>query len=188
MRRRSIAFVLVTLFATGCHGGSEQPTSPSPASSSLVSLPFTGIVRDLLQRPISDARIEVTEGPSIGIAAITDTQGRFSIAARAAGDRLAVSVSKDGYDTGTARLRAGESVLSLRDSAVANLEGRATIVVTADASCTQLPASLRTRSYPAVVTPSTGSLMANSAIFVGELSGADFYPGYGKMWLTAARD
>ncbi len=188
MTSRCLAIALVTLVATGCHGESGQPTSPSPANSSLVPLPFTGIVRDLLQRPIPDARIEVTEGPSLGVAALTDALGRFSIAATGSGDRLAVSVAKDGYDTTTVRLRAGESVVFLRDNAFANLEGRATIVVTADASCTQLSASLRTRSYPVVVTSSTGSAMANPAIFVGELSGADFYEGYGRMWMTSARD
>jgi hypothetical protein len=119
---------------------------------------------------------------------MNDALGQFSIAATASTDRLAVIVSKDGYDTATTRLRAGQSVIVLRDIAVANLEGRATLVLTADASCTQLPASLRTRSYTAVVAPSTGAVMANPSIFVGELNGADFYQGYGKMWLTATHD
>jgi hypothetical protein len=157
-------------------------------SPQLSAVTIFGVVRDLLQRPVRDARLEVAEGPSAGLAAITDAQGHFSIAATASNDRVAVIVSKDGYDTITARLRAGESRIVLRDSALTNIEGRATIVVTADASCMQIPAALRTRSYTAVVTPSTGALMANPAIFVGELSGADFYQGYGKMWMTTAHD
>ena len=188
MIRSSTAIVLVAVAAIGCGGGSAQPTSPSATTSQPFSLTISGVVRDLLQRPIRDARIEVAEGASSGLAAISDAQGQFSITATASSDRIAVIASKDGYNTATMRLRAGQTVILLRDSAVANLEGRATIVLTADASCTQLPASLRTRSYTAVVMPSTGAMMASPATFVGELNGADFYQGYNKMSLTAARD
>jgi hypothetical protein len=99
-------------------------------------------------------------------------------------------VSRDGYETATVRLRAGESPIYLRDTAALNFEGRATIVVTADASCSQLPAALRSRSYTAVLTPSTstGAVMANPVLFVGDLNGADFYQGYSKMSLMAAHD
>lgn len=188
MFRWSTAIMLVGVVATGCDGGSTTPTSPSPISPQLSLLTVSGVVRDILQRPIPDARIEVADGPSSGLTAITDALGQFSIAATASNDRVAVIVSKEGYNTATTRLRGGESVILLREIAIANLEGLATIVVTADASCTQLPVSLRTRSYPAVVMPSTGSVMANPAVFVVELSGADFYQGYSKMSLTAAHD
>ncbi len=188
MIRWFTAIVLVAVVAIGCHGESASPTSPSSASTQPSPLTITGVVRDLLQRPIRDARIEVAEGPSSGLATVTDAVGQFSITATTSSDRIAVIASKDGYDTATMRLRAGQTVILLRDSAVANLEGRATLVFTADASCTQLPASLRTRSYTAVVMPSTGAVMASPATFVGELNGADFYQGYSKMWLMAARD
>ena len=186
--RWSSAIMLVGVVVTGCQGDSAPPTSPSPASTQLSPLTITGVVRDVLQRPIREARIEVAEGPNVGLATMSDALGQFSITATASGDRLAVIVSKDGYDTATPRLRGGQSVILLRDIAVANVEGLATIVVTAHVSCTQLPASLRTRSYAAVVTPSTGAMMANPATFVGELSDADFYQGYSKMWLMAAQD
>ena len=188
MPRWSTAIVLVAVVATGCGGGSAQPTSPSATTSQPFSLTISGVVRDILQRPIRDARIEIAEGPSLGLAVISDAQGLFSIGATASTDRVALIVSKEGYDTATVRPRAGQTVILLRDTAVANLEGGATIVLTADASCTQLPASLRTRSYTAVVTPSTGAVMVSPATFVGELNGADFYQGYGKMSLTAAHD
>jgi Carboxypeptidase regulatory-like domain len=187
MIRWSTVIVLVAVVATGCQGGSASPspTSPSSASTQLSPVTFRGVVRDLLQRPVRDARIEVTEGPSSGLAVSTDALGQFSFTATTSSDRVALTVSKDGYDTATVRLRADQAVILLRDSAVANLEGRATLAFTADASCTQLPASLRTRSYTAVVMPSTGP---SPATFVGELNGADFYQGYDKMSLTAARD
>jgi hypothetical protein len=151
---------------------------------------ISGIVRDLLGRPIGDARIEVGEGPSLGVATISDVLGQFSIDAIASGDRVALTASKAGYDTATVRSRAGETVIFLRDTTVANLEGRATIMFTADASCTQLPPVLRTRSYTAVVAPSasTGAVMASQSAFVAELNGADFQQGFGKIWLIAARD
>jgi hypothetical protein len=186
--RGSTAIVLFAVLAASCGGGSTTPTSPSPMSPQLAAVTIFGVVRDILQRPVREARIEVAEGPSVGLATMTDALGQFSMTATVSGDRVAVTVSKDGYDTATPRLRGGQSVILLRDIAVANLAGNATIVVTADASCTQLSPSLRTRSYSAVVTPSTGAIMASPAIFVGELSGGDFYQGYSKMSLTAARD
>ena len=191
MIRWSTAIVLAAVLATGCGGGAAQPTSPSATSTQptpIAPVTVTGVVRDLLQRPIGDARIEVTEGPSSGLATISDALGQFSITATVSGDRIAVIASKDGYETATMRLRGGQTIIVLRDADVANFEGRATIVFTADASCTQLPVSLRTRSYSAVVSPSTGAAMANPAAFVSELSGADLYQGYSKMWLIATRD
>lgn len=192
MIRWSPAIVLVAAVAIGCGGESVQPTSPSPSLSPTSAPPLpvtvTGVVRDVLQRPIRDARIEVTEGASTGLAATSDALGQFSITAIVSGDRIAVIASKDGYETQTMRLRAGQTLVVLRDVAVANLEGRATIVFTADASCTQLPASLRTRSYTAVVTASTGAVMGSAGTFIGELNGPDLYQGYSKMWLTAAHD
>lgn len=190
MAHWSPVLVLVAVVAAGCHGDSIRPTSPSPTSTPSSLQSITGVVRDLLGRPIRDARIEVAEGPSSGLAAISDAQGQFSIEAIVSGDRVSLSVSKDGYETATARPRVGQTVILLRDATVANLEGGATIIVTVDASCTQLPASLRTRSYAAVVTPSTktGAVMASPSTFVGNLHGADFYQGYNTMWLMATHD
>jgi Carboxypeptidase regulatory-like domain len=185
---RSFAMTLA-LIGINCQGKST-PTSPSSTGAPAAAISITGVVRDLLQRPIRDARVEVVEGPSSGIAAITDAQGQFSLNATAPNDRVAVMVSKDGYTTESLRLRSGQAVVYLKDLVVANLEGRQTIVFIADASCTQLPASLRGRSYTAVVTQSTstGALLANPAIFVSALSGADFYQGYEKLSITAAHD
>jgi hypothetical protein len=123
MIHRARAFVLLAIFTIGCQGRSAAPTSPSPVSSP-VSVAFsavaiTGVVRDLLQRPVGDVRIEVTEGPSSGRTAISDAQGQFSLDAIASGDRVAVTVSKDGYDTVMTRLRAGQAVIFLRDVSVA---------------------------------------------------------------------
>ena len=188
MIRWATVIVFVAVVAIGCGGESSRPTSPSFTSAQLLPVTVTGVVRDVLQRPIRDARIEVTEGSSTGLVTTSDALGQFSITATVSGDRIAVIASKDGYETATMRLRAGQTLVVLRDVAVANLEGRAMIVFTADASCTQLPASLRTRSYTAVVTSSTGAVMGSAGTFIGELNGADFYQGYSKMWLTAAHD
>jgi len=96
------AIVLVAAVAIGCGGESVQPTSPSPSLSPTSAQPLpvtvTGVVRDVLQRPIRDARIEVTEGASAGLAATSDALGQFSITAIVAGDRIAVIASKDGDD------------------------------------------------------------------------------------------
>jgi Carboxypeptidase regulatory-like domain len=190
MIRWSPVFVLVAVVVAGCDGESARPTSPSATSTQQSRITVAGVVRDLLQRPIRDARIEVAEGPSSGLAAISDALGQFSIDAIASGDRVALIASKDGYETATVRPRVGQTVIILRDATVVNIEGGATIMLTADASCTQLPASLRTRSYAAVVTRSTttGAVMASPSTFVGDLNGADFYQGYNKIWLMTTHD
>jgi hypothetical protein len=187
MGARSFAVVLA-LITAGCDRGSA-PTSPSPASASS-AISINGTIRDLLQRPIRDARVEVVEGPSSGIAVISDAQGQFFLNATATNDRVAVVVSKEGYETASVRLRAGQTGLYLRDLAVADLEGRHTIVFVADASCTQLPLSLRGRSYTAAVaqSTSTGAPLSAPSLFVSALSGADFYQGFEKLSITAVRD
>jgi hypothetical protein len=189
MIRWPSALILVVVTA-GCQGRSPVPTSPSSVNARLSAVSITGVVRDLVQRPVADARIEVSEGPSTGLTAITDGSGQFSLNATASGDRVAVLVSKDGYETATVLLRPGQVVVYLRDQSVADLEGRRAIVFTADASCVQVPPALRTRSYTAVVTRSTatGTGMASQTTFVGELNGADFYQGYAKMWLIGVHD
>jgi hypothetical protein len=179
---RWCAIVLVAVVTAGCHGESRRPTSPSPTITQPLRVTVAGVVRDLVQRPIRDARIEVAEGPSSGVAVVSDALGQFSIDAIASGDRVALIASKDGYETATARPRPGQTVILLRDATVVNIEGGATIIVTADASCTQLPASVRTRSYAAVVTKSTPTA------FVGDLNGADFQQGYSKMSLIPTHD
>ncbi|HEY7189918.1 MAG TPA: carboxypeptidase-like regulatory domain-containing protein [Vicinamibacterales bacterium] len=184
---RSFALAL-GLLATGCQGGSTPASPSSTSAASAVSI--AGVVRDLLQRPIRDARVEVVEGPSSGIVATTDAQGQFVLNATASNDRVAVIVSKDGFESASLRLRAGQTALYLRDLAVPDLDGRHTIVFIADASCTQLPVSLKGRSYTAAVTQSasTSASLAAPSIFVGALSGADFYQGFEKLSITAVRD
>jgi hypothetical protein len=122
--------------------------------------------------------------------ATTDAQGQFVLNATASNDRVAVIVSKDGFESASLRLRAGQTALYLRDLAVPDLDGRHTIVFIADASCTQLPVSLKGRSYTAAVTQSasTSASLAAPSIFVGALSGADFYQGFEKLSITAVRD
>jgi hypothetical protein len=181
------AMTVAVVLTVGC-GGSSAPTSPSSTASQPSALSVSGIVRDVLQRPIRDARVEVAEGPSTGLVSTTDALGQFSLTVTAPSDRISLVVSKDGYATATVRVRPGQTIIYLIDPTFASLEGRQTIVFTADASCTQLPASLRGRSYTAVVTPSAGAPMASPSTFVSALSGADFYAGYDKMSITGVRD
>jgi hypothetical protein len=153
---------------------------------------LTGLVRDLLQRPVPDAKVEIADGPSAGRATMTDVRGQFAFDALPSSTTfLTLTVSKDGYVTASPRIRTqAEAIVFLRDIGLANLEDFHTITFTADASCTQLPPQLKTRSYRAVITQSTSSSaqLADPSAFVSALSGANFQEAYGAMWLTAARD
>jgi hypothetical protein len=70
----------------------------------------------------------------------------------------------------------------------ADMEGGYTLTFTADSLCTDLPHSVRTRTYTAMLTrhsvdPSAGEIRGFSA----ELSGADFYPNYGTFSVNSRR-
>jgi hypothetical protein len=92
------AITLTVVLTVGC-GGSSAPTGPSAAGSSSPAELFnlTGLVRDPLQRPIRDARVEVVDGPSAGRFTMTGAQGRFALdGVSPATDGVTLSVSKTG--------------------------------------------------------------------------------------------
>ena len=65
----------------------------------------------------------------------------------------------------------------------ANIAGEHTLTLSADASCTELPAIARTRSYPATITPEASSL--SSQFYKISLNAGIFYPSNLNNSLTA---
>jgi hypothetical protein len=77
------------------------------AATAHLRVPYvmTGIVHESVPTesvPVASARVAIQGGPDSGTSAMTDGAGRFSLEAEAAGFTLAVS--KDGYDSTSARI------------------------------------------------------------------------------------
>jgi hypothetical protein len=90
------ALLLGALVISGC--GTPAPTKPGET----VHPPYviSGTVHDAEQRPIAEARVYFTGGPSPfpDIAALTDKAGRFSLSVPAPGT-YTLECSADGYAT-----------------------------------------------------------------------------------------
>jgi hypothetical protein len=137
------------------------------------------MVQDTAVRPVADARIEVVEGARAGVSTTTDASGRYTLPGVFVG-ALALRASKDGYVTVTKpyeTARQGQQALSfVMDLAVpsVNIGGEYSATFTADNSCTELPDSLRRRTYTATIESGPG--YASKHHYRATLGGATFYP------------
>jgi hypothetical protein len=184
--KRSVLSAIVVLVG-GCHEPSNLPTAPTVAATTHASpLTVTGTVRDLLQRPIGGAHVEVADGPLAGLSATTDDQGQYSLnSSSPSPDLVTLVVSKEGYAPASSSVRnRSQAVIFLKDAGFADLAGRGRVTFVADASCTQLPPTLRRRSYDALIEETTSSAWAMTVA----LSGADLFDHYDTMSMGRSSD
>jgi len=185
IRTRQALAIIATLAMTavGCTK-STAPTAPTmvptPASP---MFNLHGTVRDSISRPLSDARVELADGPQAGQFATTDMGGQFAFAPfTAPAAMVTLRVTRDGYAPATYTVtRQGDSQsadISLTALTRVNLTGEYQFTLTAAAACEALPPAVRTRKYTAVITGSTGSVVT--------LSGADLVPNYDTLAATPA--
>jgi hypothetical protein len=142
-----------------------------------------GTVRDSISRPVSDARVELADGPQAGQFATTDMGGQFAFALfTASAAMVTLRVTRDGYAPATYTVtRQGDSQIAdifLTALTHVNLTGEYQFTLTAAAACEALPPAVRTRKYTAVITGPTGSVVT--------LSGADLVPNYDTLGATPA--
>lgn len=178
-------FVAAAVFCASCHGSPEAPTGPTvPATPPPLNI--TGVVRDLFQQPIRDATVTIADGPSAGVPTTTDAGGGFALSASTSSPNgVLIVIAHDGYGRASLHVMySGNVMIYLQDAAFAALAGSATLTMVADASCTQLPTSVRTRSYTAVLSPMPSDAWAMKT----ELSGAEFYDGLGSMFVGRNHD
>jgi Carboxypeptidase regulatory-like domain len=184
-RTRQALGIIATLAMTavGCTK-STAPTAPTmvptPASP---MFNLHGTVRDSISRPVSDARVELADGPQAGQFATTDMGGQFAFAPfTASATTVTLRVTRDGYAPATYTVtRQGDSqsaVIFLTPLTRVNPTGEYQFTLTAAAACEALPPAVRTRKYTAVITGLTGSLVT--------LSGADLVPNYDTLVATPA--
>ena len=187
----SALFALV-IVAAGCDdstsSGATGPT-PAPVLSNFANTTLDGIhgqVRDTIGRPVDDARVEIGDGPLSGRTARTGRDGRFLFEARLQSTDIAtLRVTKDGFSPATLNWRGrNDFFITLSATNLLNLEGQYTIVFTAAPACSQLPATIRSRSYTGAMRP-TGHVFT---AFTAELQGADFFPAYDTFWSSVAGD
>jgi hypothetical protein len=176
-RMRRIGFAILVSCGAGCADSSSRPQPTAPSIIPEYSL--SGVVQDSAFRPIADVTVDIIEGARTGARATTDPSGRYTFLGTFR-ETIALRASKDGYVPAVktySTTYGGSQVLvfSLEPiSPSANIAGEYTLILTADNSCTDLPALVRTRTYTATIAPSPSSLSSN--FYTIALSGAEFYP------------
>ena len=185
--RSRVAGVALAL-AVGCRNSSTLPdssTAPTPQAPT-APLNIAGIVRDTIQRPVSDARILVLDGSAAGRFASSNEEGRFTLFdPTPVMETVALQISKAGYTPLTGRWRNNsDASATLIADPLLNLEGQYSIAFDAASACDQLPPAVRTRTYAATI----GRTTSNRWLFAATLSGAEFYPGFDTFWGAVGGD
>jgi hypothetical protein len=157
-----------------CQGRSTTaPTSTATKSA----LHLTGRVTDNIQRPLFGATVSVAEVP--GALAFTAADGSFTLSDATLVDTMVtVNIVKDRYAPVSSKVRNDHDAnWFLTPVDVLNIDGLYTVTFTADDSCTQLPAAVRSRTYEATF----GPWPSNRNGVVAQLSGANLFPSYDKI-------
>jgi hypothetical protein len=172
-----IATAIGMLLLIGCSAKtSVAPTSGSASSGGQL----VGQVANSITGPIEAVRVAVTSGPSAGASTLTGVDGVFRVSYdfRAAGQ---LEFAKDGYaplafSIPEGRQPNGAIAVALHLAALPlSLRGVYTATFVADASCTQIPEVLRTRSY--VATLDQAQAFPQDTRFDVTLTGASFAAG-----------
>ena len=203
------------MWACGGSGSSSAPTAPSApsAAAGTVSQPgpavanIFGFVLDTGYRPVAGARIEALDGPQAGASATADTTGQFSLSGTF-NSATRFRATKDGYvaatQTWNCSVGAGCSATGARPwlgfylaSLVSplNIAGDYTVTIVADSACADFPDDVRTRTYAAMITPSSSpsssfTLTASGESFVGNLNNFPIgvVGNYLNLWLHGGHD
>ena len=138
------------------------PTSMVPAGNTTSVQNITGSVFDTAYRPLPGAKVVVLDGPSAGASAIVDNSGVVTLSGNFdSSTRFQASI--DGHESQTAAWTC--SVANCANNArpwlgfqlrpllaPVDLAGEYVMTITANASCTGLPANVQSRSYPVTLT------------------------------------
>ena len=151
-----------------CDGSPKNPLTPQPTASPTPA-PATGVVKTLISgyvqdsafRPLLGVTVEIVDGPQADASTLTDAEGEFSFSGTfTAGTML--RATKDGFEAVAQPLDSrnvnGSSAFGMTFTlsslaARVHLEsGNYDLTFVADGTCDQIPADLRTVSFPATVT------------------------------------
>ena len=162
-----------------CQGRSTTApsTAPSPAATKS-ALHLIGRVTDNIQRPLFGVTLTVAEVP--GALAITGADGSFTLAdATLVDTMITLNITKDRYASVSLKVRndRDDALFSMTPIDLLSIDGLYTVTFTADDSCSQLPAAVRSRTYEARF----GPWPSNPRGIVAQLSGANLFPSYDKI-------
>jgi Carboxypeptidase regulatory-like domain len=185
LRYPRLAVAGLGLMVAACGPGDQSSAlAPSAAPSPQPSLQVTGYVDDTAFRPVAGATVEVLDGPQAGTSAITDARGEFSLnSAISAETRF--RAAKEGYQSSIQTMQSQPMTFFLatdRPSGTA-----ATLTVEADPACTDLPSTVRHRTYAATVRGNPSSAPPNTTFFV-DLTGASLDHYFHFVFLHADGD
>ena len=156
-RVESAALGLLLCLACACNGQPQAaPSGPAPSSGPQAR----GYVADSAFRPLSGVRVEVVDGPTAGTSSISGSDGWFlvSIASDRAGE-FTVRATRAGYVTVQQSFRSYTSsygtfidgYVSLTPTDPPAVFEPGAYSITLDFPCTEIPADLRTQTFPATV-------------------------------------
>ena len=175
-----LLFLCAITAACGRHGDTLPTTVAGPSPTIAGSASFMrGTVSDTAFHNISDATIEIVNGPSAGLKTKSDSAGQWGFAG-AFDDSTQFQATKDGYESAIqplgpfcAACNPNRWVHFALASHVtpANIAGSYDMMIIAD-RCTNLPEHLRVRTYN-VTLPST-----SNAYFLISPTGANFVQGW----------
>ena len=162
MRRRNLyrAITVLGALTTGACGSS--PAAPGSARADdppRVFARIIGQVFDVGHQPVSGAHVLIVSGTNAGVDAITDASGAFSFSGGFTG-MLVLSASASGYKTSSQGMNlqcvkcsdpAMLNFVLLADVAVRFEPGEYVMSVDIDAACTDIPSSVRRRTYTATI-------------------------------------
>jgi Carboxypeptidase regulatory-like domain len=198
-KRRTIVLVVTAFGVASAACGDSAfapgagPTAPGPNPAQPAGELIRGSVFDTAVRAVAGARVEIVDGPQAGSSTTTDSNGAFSLTGTF-DDNTRFRASKEGHVDEIRRLEPPCAACNPRRwihfnlDVVApplNITGSYTLTFVADSSCATLPSEARTRSYAAIITPS--SYRPNTAFEVRPAD-APFIEPYNSFTITVAGD
>ena len=194
---RTVVFALpLALMLAACDQSPASPSATSRPDSESNTIRLAGSVTDAAWRPLAGARVEVVDGPQLGLSTTTDAngdyflQGSFDNATR-------FRATKDGHAPSTFPLPpACEPCnphwwIHFALEALApkpNLSGDYSLTVTASSACAALPDAVRSRTYEARVTLQSGQEFAPNSQFEVSVSTPPFLEQHRSFQLGVAGD
>jgi len=135
--------------------GPSPPLPPAPIAPPAPGFSLAGKAHDTARRPLPEVLIQVVEGASVGLSAVSDLNGQFEFPGTFTG-AIALRAEKPGYSPVMIELNSVFSAavhrdIFLQDVRTADLTGEWTLTLTANESCEEIPGAVRTRRYMASV-------------------------------------
>lgn len=165
MKRLFTSVTLAALLAA-CGGRNSSSIPSAPSSIATASLPGAqganqvqqGYVLDTAFRPLAGVRVEVLDGPQAGTSMISDATGQFQLTGLFASTNT-FRATREGYVPATQGFSTsapgGRPWLFFYLKPLTppvNIAGDYTLTFVADSACSDIPDSLRTRTYEATIT------------------------------------